>query len=70
MLLFIFCICHNIIVFTILSIHPMLLFIAYSEAAAEDKNNFNTSHVTVYRGYIAGQETLSEFQYIPCYCLS
>ena len=34
------------------------------------QNNFNTSHVTVYRGLIRNTNPITSFQYISCYCLS
>ena len=36
----------------------------------EQKNNFNTSHVTVYLFRHAAVVRLPQFQYISCYCLS
>ena len=48
----------------------MLLFILTVALIANTRENFNTSHVTVYRvvlRYLSGNLT---FQYISCYCLS
>ena len=54
-----------------ISIHLMLLFImllfAYRCASGQ---NFNTSHVTVYRNQPLFSILPMQFQYISCYCLS
>ena len=49
----------------------MLRFIKKVDAIAEACENFNTSHVTVYRGVAADFYLLMDiFQYISCYGLS
>ena len=48
----------------------MLLFIYISEHDSGVNKNFNTSHVTVYLPEDYKLESVYEFQYISCYCLS
>ena len=57
-------------VFAVISIHLMLLFITFLESKIQTKENFNTSHVTVYRGVKIKFADNDRFQYISCYCLS
>ena len=55
----------------LISIHPMLRFIANGVATAESTTyNFNTSHVTVYPDPDKIIDPDDPFQYIPCYGLS
>ena len=54
-----------------ISIHLMLLFIGTGMARKRIiENNFNTSHVTVYRDQNCNSRCGWIFQYISCYCLS
>ena len=55
---------------SIISIHPMLLFISSSISNLLENPYFNTSHVTVYRNTEGFAGKMETFQYIPCYCLS
>ena len=57
-------------VFAVISIHLMLLFITFLESKIQTKENFNTSHVTVYLNPLLGITFNWSFQYISCYCLS
>ena len=48
----------------------MLLFIPLNQNNHLVHKNFNTSHVTVYRGCERNSDRENRFQYISCYCLS
>ena len=56
--------------YIIISIHLMLLFIAFFRLGQVTCLNFNTSHVTVYPLVLAEWKRIDIFQYISCYCLS
>ena len=53
-----------------ISIHLMLLFIGVKVSYPSGRENFNTSHVTVYLTHYQTGISITIFQYISCYCLS
>ena len=53
-----------------ISIHLMLLFINPARQQTQKRQDFNTSHVTVYRLTRKQSRKTNRFQYISCYCLS